>query len=110
MIAHSPEHRLRPLGDGLNDRGSPFLTFYQLFKSVFLDRISRPLGYEPRRVVPRLSCSSIYVLLVGWFFLLAGQFCGRNVVEDRLNGSRLPSGELLSSRVERHNIETTGGR
>ena len=40
----------------------------------------RPLGYEPTRVLARLFCSIIYVLLVPWFFLLFGRFCGRNVV------------------------------
>ena len=40
----------------------------------------RPLGYEPTRVLPSLSWSLFYVFPVPWFFLLFGQFCGRNVV------------------------------
>ena len=35
----------------------------------------RPLGYESNVVLPRLCCSSIYVPLVVWFFLVFGRFC-----------------------------------
>ena len=54
------------------------------FERVFLTVQFRPLGYEPTRVLARLFCSMIYVLLVGWFFLLLGKFCGRNVVGNRV--------------------------
>ncbi len=60
--------------------GSPFLTFFELFQSSSLNSTSMSLGYEPTRVLSRLSCSIIYVLLVSWCFLLFGRFCGRNVV------------------------------
>ena len=42
------------------------------------------LGYEPPRVLSRLFCSIIYVLLVSWFSLLFGRFCGRNVVGNQV--------------------------
>jgi len=49
------------------------------------------LCYEPTRVLSRHSCLIIYVLLVVWFFLLFGQFCGRNVVgEQTSQGFRSP--------------------
>jgi len=49
------------------------------FGRVFLTVQFRPLGYEPTRVLSRLSCSITYVLLVAWSFLLFGLFSGRNL-------------------------------
>jgi hypothetical protein len=46
------------------DVALPILDVFRTFKSVFRDRISRSLGYEPSRVLSRLFCSIIYVLLV----------------------------------------------
>ena len=40
------------------------------------------LGDEPNQIAARLFCSIIYIHLIGWFFMLFGQFCGRNVVEN----------------------------
>jgi len=40
----------------------------------------RPLGYEPDIILARPFCSIIYGLLVTWFYLLFGRYCGTNVV------------------------------
>jgi len=45
-----------------------------------IEQLFRLLGYELTRELSRLSCSMLYVPVVVWFFLLFGQFCGRNVV------------------------------
>ncbi len=52
----------------------------------------RPLVPETTRMLARLFCSIIYVLLVPWFYLLFGSSCCRNVVgnEPHRGGGCLP--------------------
>ena len=47
----------------------------------------RPLVPETTRMLARLSCSIIYVLLVPWFYLLFGSSCCRNVVGNDPTGA-----------------------
>ncbi len=59
----------------------------------------RPLGYEPSRVLASPFCSITEALVVSWFVVSFGQFCGGNGVDrpsegpvPRLTHTKWPKG------------------
>ena len=65
--------------------------FYLHAVSEDFDLRMRSLGYEPTRILAHLSCSIIDLLLIPWFFLLFGRFCGRDVVGNQVGSLILRS-------------------